>query len=105
MNRIKYDIETYQKKYNITERSWNLFWNAYDSIIEDCYDYAEELGIHEKINLFPEELSVEYISRSDNSEYINVFIRILNREHKFIGFYEIFYDIFGNYTDDFFSFE
>ncbi len=96
------DIDQFMKKYNIEERTWDLFWSVYNKYIEEEKEKAAHLGLFDTHCINPGKLSVCWGCFNEKTELITVSIEVSNSKFQFLGTFDVTYDIFGNYVDDYF---
>lgn len=105
MSLIKDNLLTVADKYNMTERTFDSFWNTYDLYLEEDTEEAKSIGLTDRNSI---KAVLHSISYQSNTEYefdaICISIRMYI-ENSVIGYYDMFFYENGDILDDYFVIE
>ena len=105
MEDLMHGLKSIANEHRIIERTWENFWYAYNSYITEDREEAEEYGMTDKDSVIPEFYSLAYKIFHDDSEIIEATIRMYDKEHHYLGYYDDLFDMNGEGVDDFFVIE
>lgn len=99
-------LENLVERYDLRNRTWEMFWNRYDKYLLEESEESAAFGIFDRNSLESYLYSVSYrIKEKTNTEMIILMVHMCYPGGSYIGYYEAAFSLEGKLLEDNFVIE